>query len=284
MSLEKKDILAEEKRTRRRLLQRRREFNRSVLKGGGNIDISCKVDPEKKIKIKGYDKYDVYECKDKNRKILQDYKIKQSYRESEANLLKQLAEKELRNNRTSHNNRLLLKKFKEMKSLRKRNDILKEKLLKKGEVAYLLHGELIKLQQDQEEYRNRVLKFYAKMEGQEKIKRNAIMKGREFVFRQNVEQNIQSILREHIQNAEEKVMDYYVKKLDAQEKYHDQKTQEQLHREEELIKQLEDVKAQLNSATDVWSTYTTHIVESMNEEIEGHRKKREELTKIINEL
>lgn len=296
MSLGKKDILAEEKRTGKRLLDLRRGYNRSVLSGGGDImDISCKIDPAKKIKINGYENYDVYECKDKNKKILQDYKIKQLFRENEENLLKRLSENrqsftaELREkdaevSRMTHNNQLLLKKFRKMKEIEKRNDILKGKLLKESQNSYQLHGELIKMRQDNEEYRNRVLKFYEKMEKQDKIKRDAIMKGRELALKQTLKGNIKKIMRKHIQDAENAMAEYYIKKLDRKEKYHKDETENQLKREDELLKQLEDVKAQLDDANDAWSKYTTHIVETTQKEIDQHIQKREELRKMVDKI
>lgn len=285
MSLEKKDILAEERRTGKRLLGLRRQYNRSVLSGGGNtVDISCKIDPNKKIKINGYEKYDVYECRDKNKKILQDYKMKQLFKENEENLLKKLADKEVQTSQISHNNKLLLKKFKEMKGLEKRNEILKDRLLKESNNSYQLHGELIKMRQDNEEYRNRVLKFYEKMEKHDQNKRDAIMKGREEVLKQKFRQNIKKVMRKHIRDAEEAIAEYYIKKMDDQEKYHEGQTKNQLDREEELLKQLEDVKAQLNGANDAWSKYSAHIVETTQREIEEHKEKRKQLQEKIKEL
>lgn len=296
MSLGKKDILAEERRRGKRMIELRRQYNQSVLSGGGDtMDISCKIDPEKKIKIKGYEKYDVYECKDKNKKILQDYKIKQLFKDNEENLLKSLMdsrqshkaemrEKEAELSRLSHNNKLLLKNFKNMKEIEKRNDILKAKLLKESNNSYVLQGELIKMRQDNEEYRKHVLNFYQKMEKQDKIRRDVIMKGREMVLKQNFQKNIQKHMRNEIQKAQNAIMQYYVEKMNVQEKHHAQQTEKQLEREDKLLKQLEGVKAQLGSTTQVWSDYVTHTVKTMNTEIEKHKEKRKKLEDKINEI
>ena len=281
MSLEKKDILAEERRTGKRLLGLRRQYNRSVLSGGGNtFDISCKIDPDKKIRIKGYEKYDVYECKDKNKKILQDYKMKQLYKRDISHLEERIKDMGKNDIQTQ----IIRQNLKKVKELEKRNEILKDRLLNESNNSYQLHGELIKMRQDNEEYRNRVLKFYEKMEKHNQNKRDAIMKGREEVLKQTFEQNIKKVMRKHIQDAEEAMMQYYIKKMDDQEKYHEGQTKNHLDREEELLKQLEDVKAQLKDANDAWSKYSAHIVETTQREIEEHKKKRKRLEEKIEKL